>query len=204
MKRLSAAAVCSVITLAVYVFAPAGAVARDDEAAEFVRSLGNRVLQTLSDKGLTQQDRTQRFYSMFMNSFDSDRISSFALGKYRRSVSPEEFEEYKSLFGKYMTGLYATKFAHYSGETFAVTNAEPVAPGGSNVSAEIRRKQGEPVRIVFKVDREGNDLKIYDVVIEGISLLFAKRQEITSVIARDGMEQLIARLRKAVQLAELG
>lgn len=203
MLRLIVACVCGVLVFTMQWSGTASAAQSSDHAATFIKQLGGQVLATLEDRGLSQQARTKRFYDLFRDSFNEDRISSFALGKYRRTIAPERFEEYRELFGKYMTGLYAAKFANYSGETFAVTGARELSDGENEVAAEIRRRKGEPIRLAFRIDRDSDQMKIYDVVIEGVSLLFAKRHEVTSVIARDGMDKLIDRLREAVQLAEL-
>lgn len=204
MIRVFALVACGAFLLVSATAALAAPEPRTDEAsAEFIRRLGSEVLAALEDDRVSQRARTQRFYELFQNSFNGERISVFALGKHRRAISPDRFDEYRDLFGKYMTGLYAAKFANYSGETFVVTGSRKVSDRESDVTAEIRRRQGEPIRLIFRIDNEGRDQKIYDVVIEGVSLLFAKRQEITSVIARDGIDRLIERLREAVQLAEL-
>lgn len=181
----------------------AGAIEKDQEAADFIRTLGNQVTAVLDDKSMAHEERVARFYEMFKAAFDENEISAFALGKYRRTISDKKFAEYSELFGKYMTGLYANKFADYSGEDFVVTGSKRKSEQRSDVSAEIRRGDREPIALSFRMTRADNGRKINDVVIEGVSLLFTKRQEVTTVIAREGLETLLERLRKAVQLAEL-
>lgn len=176
---------------------PASATAVDGDPTAFITSLGNAVVEILENPALSQNERVQRYSAQFREAFDWDRIGVFAIGPYRRGVTREKFDEYRDLFAQHMTKIYAARFADYSGERFVVKGERPLGHGGSEVVAEIRGSDGqEPIGLAFKVVEDGGKLKIYDVAINGVSLLVAKRAEVKGILTSRGIDGLIATLRK--------
>lgn len=177
---------------------PASASAVDGNPTAFITSLGNAVVEILEDPALSQDERVKRYVAQFRAAFDWDRIGVFAIGRYRQGLTHEKFAEYRDLFAQHMTKIYAARFADYSGERFVVKGERPVGRDGSEVFAEIRGAGSqEAVGLAFKVVDDGGNLKIYDVSINGVSLLVAKRAEVKGILASRGIDGLIATLRRA-------
>ena len=57
--------------------------------------------------------------------------------------------------------------------------------------------ESEPVKLAFKLVQTGDTQSIYDVVINGVSLLVAKRAEMNGIIAARGIDGLISQLKQA-------
>lgn len=183
---------------AVWTSAPAAASVNGDSAA-FIESLGKAVVEILENPALSQDDRIARYSAKFEGAFDWDRISAFAIGQYQRYVPRDKFVVYRDLFARHMMRLYAAKFADYSGEQFVVKGARQFGGRGTSEVTAIIRDGGdrEPVRLAFKVVRDGGSQRIYDVAINGVSLLVAKRAEVRGIVARGGIDGLIAQLKNA-------
>ncbi len=177
---------------------PASATAVDGTSKALITSLGKAVVDILENPALSPKARAEQYSAHFEKAFDWDRISAFAIGKYQRGVPRKKFVEYRDLFAQHMTRLYAAKFADYSGEAFLVKGERQFGRGGSEVTAEIRdANDRETVRLAFKVVQEDGKQRIYDVLINGVSLLVAKRSELKGIISRGGIDGLIAQLKKA-------
>ncbi len=177
---------------------PVSATTGDGTSTAFVSSLGKAVLNILENPALSPEERIVQYSTHFKKAFDWDRIGAFAIGKYQHGVPRDKFIEYRDLFAQHMTRLYATKFADYSGEQFLVKGEQRSERNGSEVTAEIRdNNDRETARLAFKVVRDGGRQRIYDVSINGVSLLVAKRSEVKSIISTGGIDGLIALLKKA-------
>ena len=175
----------------------APAAAEESSAAQFVRKLGDQVIDIL--KNDPYDGRKKKLRAVFTQSFDVASMAQFAAGNYWRRADDGQKREYLKLFGEYVAGLYANKFGDYSGQSFKVTGEH--ASGDADVAVESTIVQGEkpPVKVDFRVRKAGAGFKIVDVYVEGISLLITKRDEFTTVLAREGMSGLLQRLRQTSQ-----
>jgi phospholipid transport system substrate-binding protein len=167
-----------------------------NEGTQFVRSLGDEVIAVLRSEDYSQ--RKQKFHDIFTGAFDVDAMAQFTAGNYWRKADERQRQEYVRLFGDYVATLYANKFADYTGQSFKVAN-ERVS--GDNVAVEgiIVQPQKPPVRVDFRLRKAAGGFKIVDVYVEGMSLLITKRDEFMTVLAREGMDGLISRLRTTSQ-----
>ena len=166
-------------------------------ATAFVASLGQAVVAILENPALSPAERVDRYRAQFDKAFDWDRIGAFAIGQYQRGVPREKFVAYRDQFAQHMTNIYAAKFADYSGERFLVKGEWQFGRGGSEFTALLVRRDGsDPVKLAFKLVRIGEAPRIYDVVIDGVSLLVAKRAEMKGIIAARGIDGFIAQLKR--------
>lgn len=178
LRLLPVLALASVIALAP---SPRPARAAED-AAGFITQTGNDVLQLARDKSLSQDAFKRRLRDIAVQDFDVPRIAQFVLGRYWRTASDAERQQFVQAFESYMVQVYATRFRQYSGAQFKVTGQR--AEGNTAmVTTEIDRPNGEaPAKVVWQVNKSGNGYKITDVSIEGISQAVTYRQEFSSVI----------------------
>jgi phospholipid transport system substrate-binding protein len=174
--------------------APRQAAAQD--ARSFVNTLGQQAIQVLGP-GVPEAQRLARFRELFAQDFYVAGIGQFVLGRYWRVATPQEQQEFLSLFQEYIVRAYSTRLAQYAGEPFRVLGAR--SNGGETiVSSEIVRRGGAPVQVDwYLVDASGRFL-ITDVYVGGISMKVTQRDEFASVIQRNGgrVGALIAQLRQ--------
>ncbi len=185
------------LTAALWVFTPGAADAAQTEAARFVKSLGDEAIVVLSASDASEEQRQIRFRSLLDQGFAVNTIARFVIGRYWRAATPQQREEYLSLFRLFVLDTYAQRLDGYSGETFDVIKSLPIDETDTMVSTEIVRQNGPPIRVDYRV-RIGNDgHRIVDVIVEGISLVVTQRAEFASVINREGFDGLLARLRES-------
>lgn len=163
--------------------APPNAIAAD--ANVFMNELWNRAVEVLS-KRAPLTERLARFRQLFHADFDGPGIARFVLGRYWRSASEEEQQEYLKLFEDYVVFVYGTRLSNFSGETFKVRGSRAVE-NGTIVSTDIISPSGEaPVKVDWRLVGNNGAFKINDVIIEGISMMVTQRSEFASVIQRHG------------------
>jgi len=174
----------------------------DVTAQLFIEGLADEAVQALTAEGVTREERVTRFRELLSHNFDVPVIGKWVLGRYWRTATDGEKEEYLKLFEDYVVITYVERFDQYSGEVIKVVKS--VADPGQDalVFSEIHRPTGgEPIRIDWRVRNDSDIYKIIDVYVEGISMSQSQRKEFTSVIRANGgtVAGLLDVLRKKVE-----
>ena len=167
------------------------------DPAAVINNLGNRALEILG-KNATPAQRVARFHELFREDFDVPGIARFVLGRYWKTATPEQQEEFVKLFEDYIALVYSSQLAAYSGETLKVTGSRP-EPEGAVVASEIIRPTGTPpVKVEWRLTDRNGTYKISDVAVDGISMAVTQRSEFAAVIQRNGgqVQGLITQLRE--------
>ena len=155
------------------------------DASVFMNELWHHAVEVLSKK-LPQSERLTRFRELFHADFDGPGIARFVLGRYWRSASEQEQQEFLRLFEDYVVFVYGTRLSNFNGETFKVRSSR-TDDSGTVVSSDIVGPSGEaPIKVDWRLITDKGAFKINDVVIEGISMLVTQRSEFASVIQRHG------------------
>jgi phospholipid transport system substrate-binding protein len=198
MTRRSAAVGAVVLTVLCFAL-PRAATAEDARA--FIGTLGNQAIQVLGPS-VSPAQRQARFRELFRDDFDIPGIGQFVLGRYWRTATPQEQQEFLGLFQEYLVRAYSTRLGEYGGEPFRVTGARPNG-NETIVTSEIIRPNGNRIGVDWYLAGEGR-YKITDVYVAGVSMKVTQRDEFASVIQRNGgrVEALITQLRQ--KLANAG
>ncbi|MCW5751812.1 MAG: ABC transporter substrate-binding protein [Alphaproteobacteria bacterium] len=154
---------------------------------QFIRELGGELLSLLSRKEIGAAEREAEFRRLFVKGADVDLLARFALGRYWREASEAERREYRELFESFVVKSYAQRLAGYSGETFTIQDTRAIDERDTLVNTHIERPGGQPpLRVDWRLRRTGQELRVIDMMVEGISMAVTQREEFTSVIHRNG------------------
>jgi phospholipid transport system substrate-binding protein len=188
-------AVFALVIVVVGATAPARA---EETAGSWVHDLGNKVVDILVSTSGQPDERKAQLRDIFLGSFDVDFISQFVIGRFWRKSTPAQREEFMTIMPTYVATVYAALFANYEGDGFEVLQ-EREEEDGAYVRGLILRNDGPNVEAAFSISKPDGGYLIKDASIEGISLLVTKRSEFGSVLSREGLDGLIARMRKILQ-----
>ena len=176
------------------------AAAAAETADEFIRVLADQAIHALADETLSEAERESEFRDFLVRAFDVPVIGRFVLGRYWRLATPVEREEFETLFLEFVVRTYARRLGQYGGETLRIL--ETMSGGGDDaiVRSEIVSPEFPEVRVDWHVRRIGEDYRIVDVTVEGVSLAITQRDEFGAVIRRSGgqVEGLLSALRERV------
>jgi phospholipid transport system substrate-binding protein len=156
-------------------------------AQGFIEGLAEEAVNALTTEGVTRDERIKRFTDLLNRDFDVDMIGKWVLGRYWRTATDAEKEEYLKLFREYVVITYVERFDQYSGEKLQVVNFMDEPGQDALVFSEIKRPSGgDPIRVDWRVRSDGDVYKIIDVYVEGISMSQTQRKEFSSVIRANG------------------
>ncbi len=167
------------------------------DAGAFLVDLGERAVAQLTEGGINEAERENRFRTLFNESFDVPAISRFVLGPYWRRATPEQRQAFQEVFEDYVVQRFLPLFEDYSGETFVVERVRDDAnnPNHKFVTSYITQLTGEPVRVDWRVEEKNARYRVLDINAEGVSMALTLRQEYGSVIRRIGVDGLVKELR---------
>lgn len=171
-------------------------VAAETSASTVIQSLADQAMVELTDQTLADDVRRKKFVALMDRYFAMDVVSRFVLGRYWRSISDAEMNEFATLLQNYLALNYANQFKEFNGEQFVVGN-ETEKNKDTFVNSQFVRPDGPPVNIVWRMRMFGDAFKIIDVSIEGLSMGITQRDEFTSVIQQNNDD--VSALTKALK-----
>ena len=177
---------------------PAQAMGRDT-----VQTLYSTLLSTMqSGPSLGARGRYDRLEPVIRQVFDIPSMTRLAVGPEWNSLNEVQRQQVTQAFERYVAAIYAERFDSYSGERLQVTG-EQASAGGTIITTQIVKSNGQPVQINYLVRQNGGSWQIADVYLDGtISELATRRSEFASILRSQGINGLIAMLNnKAATLA---
>ncbi|MDI6796505.1 MAG: ABC transporter substrate-binding protein [Desulfatibacillaceae bacterium] len=137
--------------------------------------------------------------------FDFTEISKRALARNWRILNLEERRKFRDLFAELLGNTYLSKIQDsYSGEQVVITGVNQVTDEMAVVSTGIRLEKGQMLPIDYSVYLAGGAWKIYDVNVEGVSLVKNYRSQFNDIMMRGNAQDLINRLESTVERQRAG
>ena len=128
---------------------------------------------------------------------DFPMLSRRVLGKYWRNATLVQRETFTVEFRELLLGTYLRSVSAYQGNSIRFLPLRTdVQHERVMVNALVEQKNGPPVNTAFRVHRVGGEWLIYDVIVEGISLVATHRSSFSQVVHNHGIDGLIERLRE--------
>ena len=172
---------------------------RPGGAGAYIKSVGQEVIAVIRNPRLDAVGRKAALREVFKKSFDTDAIGRFALGRHWRIATAKQKVRYLKILPDYVADVYAGQISTYAGEIFVVIRERQIGKSQSFVNAQIRRAGKKPLDVDFRVLDRPEGFRIFDVFIERVSLLVAKRDEFSSIIRREGMARFLERLQRRTE-----
>lgn len=163
-----------------------------NDAALFIRQLGDQAIATLRAPNLTLDQREARFRGLLSRDFDLYFIGRFVLGRYWRAATPDQQSAYVSLYGEYLLQIYSARLGGYTGEALTVVGARQANDKDIVVSTKLVRPSGPPVLADWRVRATDGRYRVIDIIVEGVSMAVTQRSEFASVVRREGIDGLLA------------
>jgi phospholipid transport system substrate-binding protein len=195
-------------TLGLLICLPAFAAAESPEQA--IRATTERVRAQIEANRAAYEADTQRFHreieAELLPGFDTRYIGQLVLGPHWRTASEAQRVRFIDAFKSYLVRNYADALLRYADTAELAWKPTRVAEDAQDatVRVDLMRREKPPVPIALSVRRVDGQWKVYDVSVEGVSLATNFRGQFNSIIRRDGLDALIARLEQREAAARGG
>lgn len=136
---------------------------------------------------------------------DFDLMGREVLGRYWGQASDAQRTRFLAAFQQLLVDDYAAIFRDYSNQTVKVLpDRSQTAPDRALVSTDLITPGQQPVRVDYRLHRDHGGWRIYDVEVEGVSLLVNYRESFDDQAQREGLDALIASIESKNQAFRLG
>ena len=157
--------------------------AYSSDPKQFIKEIVDEAKKVLVASN-TKEFKTQKLSEMAMKTVDIKGVAYYTLGNYRKKLSDEQLKEYLEIFEKYFLKTFSSRLTDYSDPKIDVLSAEVKNPKYTIVKSVLLATDKKPaVNIEWRVYTKNPDKPlIRDLIIEGLSLARAEKEQFASVI----------------------
>jgi phospholipid transport system substrate-binding protein len=179
-------------------FARAAAAQQMDpgRATGFIQSTGQELVAAINAEGSVAQ-RRDRVGAILRRAVDVEGVGRFILGRWWRTATPAQQQEYLQLFEQVLIRNLSSRFGEYQGLTFSLGRSQARTEEDVLVNTVVERAGTPPFGLDWRVAEVNGQPKVVDVIAEGTSLRLTTRSEYSSVVSRGGGD--VAALLSAMQ-----
>jgi phospholipid transport system substrate-binding protein len=197
MKKDSRLKIALMITLALIWAFPVWAEVPTDR----VRETTDKIIAIVSDPALKDSGhetlRREQIRKTVDELCDWQEMSRRSLGRYWAQRSEQEKKDFVRLFGQLLERTYIDKVEGYSGEKVNYTG-ERTEGDYAEVNVKIMTKQNTEIPVVYKLRSKDGKWWVYDIIIEGVSLVNNYRTQFNAILARSSYDGLVKKLKEKV------
>jgi phospholipid transport system substrate-binding protein len=180
-----------------------------DSPDQLVQKVTEDVLATIkSDKQLQAGDRQKALKlaeEKVLPHIDFEEATRLAVGRAWSQASPEQRKTLVNEFRRMLVRTYSNAIEGYQGQTMKVLPSRGKQAGDdATVRAQFIRAGGQPLPLEFQTRKTEKGWKIYDISVEGVSLVLTYRSEFDAVVKQGGIDSLIKRLNEKNTPAKTG
>jgi len=171
---------------------------RAGEPTEEIRSAIYKGLAVLNDESLRangKNEHMKRLREIVRPLFNFKEMARRSLGRHWRDMTPEDRTEFVTVFANLLETTYAEKIDLYRGGDVNFVR-EVVDEDYARVDSKVKDTKGTDYSVSYKLLREDGDWKIYDVVVENVSLINNYRAQFGRIIRKSSYKELIERIRQ--------
>jgi len=168
---------------------------------EAVKNNVDKVLDVLRDPSLKAESarkaKKDRIRVISEKMFDFAELSKRTLAQNWSKFNPEQQKEFVELYTSLLEDAYADKIMVYTDEKIVFSKEVALTEKTVEVQSRVLRKNGD-ITLYYKVILKNGVWRVYDVVIEGVSLLNNYRSQFREILSNKPPESLLETLRKKV------
>lgn len=173
-----------------------------DEPLTVLKGEIDKVFNILNDETYkdesNKEEQHNRLWNIIKGIFDFKIMSRYTLARNWRDFTPEEQQEFAEVFGRFLGNNYLNKIqSGFSGQEVEYLGDEMVSDGKAVVKTNII-KNNVKTPVNYNMRLNNNTWKIYDVKIEGVSLLKNYRSQFGSILLKDKPGQLIESIKAKI------
>ena len=171
------------------------------EPTEKIKATTDKILGVVRDSALKgaakEKERRTLIRKAVDERFDWNEMARRSLARHWEGRTEDEKREFVPLYADLVDRAYMSKVEGYSGEKVKV-EGETVDGDYATVTVRIMTQKGQEILVEYRLRKKGNDWLIYDISIEGVSLVNNYRTQFNSIISQSSYASLVKQLKAKV------
>jgi phospholipid transport system substrate-binding protein len=185
-----------IILLAISIMLPFEVLAAG--AKDTIEAQINKMLTKMQSPEFKAMDRSAKIgeISIIINEvFDWQELSRRTLGREWKKFTPDQQKEFVSLFENLLQDIYADRVLAYTSEKIEFGKETELKKGRVEVESYIITKDGTKVPLFYRLTNKSGQWRVYDVIIEGVSMVKNYRGQFREILSNKTPEDLLQTLR---------
>ena len=166
---------------------------------ETIKAGVDNLLKTLGDPAFKAKPKNEQIAMLepqIEAVFDFTELSKRTLGRSWKKMSPGQQTEFVELFKKLLQGVYADLLISYTDEKIIFGKERMLKKGQAEVESYLQTKDGRKIPLFYRLTDKSGSWKVYDVIIEGVSMVKNYRSQFREIMKGGSPEKLLEILRK--------
>ena len=152
-------------------------------------------MQSPEFKALDHGAKVKDIRSIVNEVFDWQELSRRTLGRDWKKFSPDQQKEFVTLFSELLENVYADRILAYTREKIEFGKETELKKGRVEVESWIITLDGKKIPLNYRLTQKSGQWRVYDVVIEGISMVKNYRKQFRQILSKKKPEDLLQTLR---------
>ncbi|MBT8363997.1 MAG: ABC transporter substrate-binding protein [Deltaproteobacteria bacterium] len=168
---------------------------------ETVETGVNKVITTLSDpvfKAKAKDEQIAQIGEEIDSIFDFKELSRRTLGREWKKMKAEQQKEFVELFRELLQSVYADRLLAYSDQKIIFDKETMLKKGRAEVQSYLQTSDGKKIPLFYRLTDKSGSWRVYDIIIEGVSMVKNYRTQFREILAKDSPEKLLKILRDKV------
>jgi len=169
------------------------------EPTEQVKQTADAVIKILNNKELSKPEklaeRRLKIRETVEKRFDFEEMAKRSLALHWKKRTPQEQKEFVALFSDLLEDTYIRKIERYEDEKVIYTE-EKTDGAFATVRTKVTTSKEAEIPVDYKIFKKGQKLEVYDIIVEGVSLVNNYRTQFNQIIRSSSYEELVTRLKK--------
>ncbi len=166
---------------------------------QLVKKTADDVIDVIKNDKDIQAGNQQKIFALaeekILPNFDFEKVSRLVLGKNWTNATPEQKTAFQAEFKTLLLRTYATALSKYKNQAIEYKPFRMEAGAeAATVKTAIQQPGGDPIGVDYTLSKKGDDWKVFDIVIEGVSLVTNYRSQFAQEIRQNGLDSLTKKL----------
>lgn len=166
---------------------------------QLVKKTADDVIEVIKSDKEIQAGNQQKIFALteekILPNFDFEKVSRLVLGKNWTQATPEQKQVFQQEFKTLLLRTYATALSKYKNQVIEFRPFRMEAEADTaTVKTAIQQQGGQPIEVDYTLSKKGEDWKVFDIVIEGVSLVTNYRSQFSQEIRTNGLDSLNKKL----------
>lgn len=172
----------------------------NNQLKNWLQSTGDEMV-AIVNADLSRAQQKQKFLPILEKYVDVDGIAKFCLGRFWRTATPAQQQEYTQIFHQVLVNSITSRLGEYKGVSFTIGDVSSVEGNKKSIQTTLKRPKQPDVSIQWIIEIKNGSPRVIDIVGENASLAVTQRGDYTSFIARHGNDvgALINALKRQVK-----
>ncbi len=159
----------------------------------------NKVIAKLSQPGFKDQAKDvqiSQLSDLISTIFDFEELSKRTMGREWKKMNDGQQKEFVQLFRELLQGVYADRLLAYSDQKVLFDKETMLKEGAAEVQSYLQTSDGKKIPLFYRLTDKSGSWRVYDVIIEGVSMVKNYRTQFREILAKDSPEKLLQILRE--------